>query len=70
MWVTEQLEASRLKLEEETENEVKSSNPRSTKGEHTKENFINSNLLYNYPLLPKDEYIFILYFVIYKLQNF
>lgn len=55
MWVTEQLEASRLKQEEETENETKSSNQKSEKRDEVKENYVNLNLLYNYPLLPKDE---------------
>lgn len=54
-WVTAHLEANRLKQEEETGNEAKSPQQKSEKNEGAKENFVNQNLLYNYPLLPKDE---------------
>lgn len=55
IWVTAHLEANRLKQEEETGNEAKSQQQKSVKNDETKENFVNQNLLYNYPLLPKDE---------------
>ena len=61
-WVTAQLEANRLKQEEETGNEAKSSQQKSEKNDETKENFVNTNILYNYPLLPKDEYYYFLLF--------
>ena len=55
VWVTAQLEATRLKQEEETGNEAKSITQKNEK-DTIKENFINQNRLYNYPLFPKDEY--------------
>lgn len=57
VWVTAQLEATRLKQEEETGNEAKSITQKNEK-DTIKENFINQNRLYNYPLFPKDEYQF------------
>jgi hypothetical protein len=54
VWVTAQLEATRLKQEEETGNEAKSATQKNEK-DTTKENIVNQNRLYNYPLFPKDE---------------
>lgn len=55
VWVTAQLEANRLKQEEETGNEARSAQHKSDANDAPKDSFGSQNQRYDNPLLPKDE---------------